>query len=141
MTGMPIRAIVLETGIGPGAICDSRSAPKPIMAPVNKLAGRMILCEEVLRIALAMCGAVIPTKPKGPQNAVTAPVSMQQLISEIVLILPVSAPDISANSSPNMIMSSPLRLRMAVYRPITALIPTNMICSHVLFEKLPADQL
>jgi len=83
----------------------------------------------------------MPANPRGPQNAVTAPVMMQQLMSAESLILEVSAPAISANSSPKSMMSRPLRLLKAMAEPTTAAPSMMKICGHVEVEKLPADQL
>ena len=67
MTGIPTRAIVPAAGRGVGEACDIRSAVSPVMLPHRNEAGRMVECEDVFHIALAMCGATMPTKPRGPQ--------------------------------------------------------------------------
>ena len=110
MTGMPTNAIVLATGRGAGDSWEIRSATRLIAAPVSIAEGRMIWWAEEPVVARAICGATIPTNPIGPQNAVTAAVIRQQLKSDRSLIIPVSAPDICAYSSPNNIMSNPLRV-------------------------------
>ena len=112
-----------------------------IIAPVISEAGNMFLCDEVPSAALAMCGATIPAKPSGPQNAVTAAVMMQQLKSADSLILTVSAPAISANSSPKSMISSPFRFLNAMKEPSSSEQSMMKICGHVEVEKLPADQL
>ena len=78
---MPTMAIVLAIGRGVEKNCDNKSAVRPMMLPVSSDAGSMILCDDVLKAARAMCGAMIPTNPSGPQNAVAAPVSKQLLRS------------------------------------------------------------
>ena len=78
---MPRSAIVLATGIGDGVILEMRSAQTPIKPPVRREAGSTDLCDEVPSRALAICGPMMPTKPSGPQNAVTAPVIRLQLRS------------------------------------------------------------
>lgn len=79
MIGMPTNAIVEAIGRGCPDNCETRSAPTPITLPESSERGMTILCEELLLMALAICGATIPTNPSGPQNAVTAPVIIEQL--------------------------------------------------------------
>ena len=64
----------------------------------------------------AICGAMIPTNPIGPQNAVTAPVTMQQLASAVHLIFFGLAPERVAKLSPNSRRSSP-------FAPLNAMTP------------------
>ena len=71
MIGMPISAIVLPTGRGVGKAFERMSATRVSPAPVSITAGMTFMCTDVPRKPLAMCGATIPTKPSGPQNAVT----------------------------------------------------------------------
>ena len=141
MTGMPTRAIVLAVGSGEGDSWLMRSAAMLMMPPVSIEAGMMTLCDDVPNIHLAMCGAVMPTKPSGPQKAVTAPVIMQQLRRAVSLMFPTFAPPISANSSPNSMMSRPLRPAMASAVPIRTAMASVMMSDQVVVEKLPADQL
>ena len=141
MIGMPARAIVLEIGIGVEVICENRSAVIPIVLPQRNDPGIVDLWADVFHIVLAMCGAAIPTKPIGPQNAVTVPVITQQLISALALILCGRAPERTANSSPNRIMSSPLLLDMASADPSTRATDMIMISLPDVVEKLPAAQL
>ena len=72
-------AIVLAIGRGDAVVRDRRSAASAVTAPVSKDAGIIVLCEAVLNMLLAICGATMPTKPIGPQNAVMAAVVRQQL--------------------------------------------------------------
>ena len=134
-------AIVLATGSGVGKSCDSKSAVRPMMLPVSNDAGSMILWDDVLKAARAMWGAMIPTKPSGPQNAVAAPVSMQLLRRADCLIWFAFAPASSAYSSPNMMMSSPFLPRNDMTPPMMSAPAIMAICGHVVTEKLPADQL
>lgn len=141
MTGMPTTAMVLAVGRGAEASCESRSAARLIMQPVRSEAGRMVLWAEVRQMARAICGATMPTKPSGPQNAVTAPVSTQ-LLSRARNLMPVTpAPAICANSSPKSMMSSPLRLLYDMMKPIAKAAAIIRIWGHVELEKLPAVQL
>ena len=141
MTGMPRSAMVLATGIGVGVILDIRSALTPIRPPVSKEAGSTALWDEVPSSALAMWGPMMPTKPSGPQKAVTAPVMMLQLSSDHKRILEGLPPDSSVNSSPNRIRSRPLWLRSDMMSPRTNVPAIIVVSVHVVFEKLPADQL
>ena len=138
---MPITAIVLAVGSGEGARWDMRSAPRLMKAPVRTDAGSMCMCADVFRIPLAMCGETMPTKPIGPQKAVTAAVSMQLPSIAVILIFPVSAPAISANSSPKSMMSSPLCARIDRARPASRAAPMIAVWPQVVVLKLPADQL
>ena len=134
-------AIVPAAGRGVGEACEIRSDVSAVMLPQRKEAGRTIVCEDVFHIALAMCGATMPTNPSGPQYAVTAPVIMQQLSMAWTLIVSGAAPAISANSSPNSMMSRPLRPRNAMMAPMAVAAAITAIPFHVVEEKLPADQL
>ena len=49
MKGIPMRAIVLDTGTGTENRPDTMSAPRLMMHPVIMLAGSIILCAEVRR--------------------------------------------------------------------------------------------
>ena len=72
------------------------------------LPGNTILCTAVPVRRLTICGATMPTKPIGPQNAVTAPVISalpRMALNRIAVGL---APERAAYSSPNRMMSSPL---------------------------------
>ena len=141
MTGTPITAIELAIGRGEEVDRESRSAAMAVMAPVRRDAGRMILCDDVLNIPLAMCGATIPANPIGPQNAVTAAVVKQQLMIDVNLILCTGAPAMVAKSSPKRIISKPFELRIARMYPKTRTLANMAISFHPLLEKLPADQL
>ena len=141
MIGIPINANVLDIGRGAGANWDIISAPTLIAEPVRIDMGSIMEWADVLQIALAMCGATIPTNPRGPQKAVAAPVIRQQLKTALSLILPTSAPDICAYSSPNRIMSSPFLPLKLIVNPMMTAIIIIAIWVHVVWEKLPADQL
>ena len=141
MTGTPIIAMELAIGRGEDVARESRSAAIAVMAPVRSDAGRITRCDEVLNIPRAMCGATIPAKPIGPQNAVTAAVVRQQLSIDVNLILWTGAPAIVANSSPKRIISSPFELRVARIYPRSRTVARIAISLQPLFEKLPADQL
>ena len=110
MIGMPISAIVLPTGRGVGKAFERMSATRVSPAPVSITAGMTFMCTDVPRKPLAMCGATIPTKPSGPQNAVTAPAIRQLPIIAMPRIREMSAPAKLAYSSPKRAMSSPLLL-------------------------------
>ena len=141
MTGMPSRAIVLATGIGDGVILDMRSAQTPISPPVRSDAGSTALWDDVPNSALAMWGAMMPTKPRGPQKAVAAPVMRLQLRSADRRIFEGFPPESSVNSSPKRIRSRPLWLRSDIKSPMTSAPAMIAVSAHVVFEKLPADQL
>ena len=141
ITGTPTTAIVLAIGRGEGVEREIRSAADAVMAPVSSEAGSMTLCDEVLNMPLAICGATIPTKPIGPQKLVTADVIKQQLMMDRSLILRTGAPAMDANSSPNRMMSRPLILQIARVVPAARTIANIPISFHPLLEKLPADQL
>ena len=118
MTGMPISAIVLPAGTGTGVARDRMSAAAAQAPPVAILTGSTILCTAVPVIRRAICGAIIPTKPIGPQNAVTAPVMIQHPVRDTHLIFSGIAPESEEYSSPNSRMSSPLVLLKARQEPI-----------------------
>lgn len=141
MSGMPMKAIVPDTGRGVPDICDKRSAPRHIMLPQSIAPAIVLLCEELPVAHLAICGATIPANPMGPQNAVTAPVQRQQLNMASSLMWRGSAPAAAANSSPKSKMSSPFILTSAAAHPVQIAAAIMMICGHVTKEKLPADQL
>ena len=141
MTGMPRRAIVLAPGMGEGVILEIRSALTLIIPPVRREAGSTALWVAVPNIPFAMCGPMIPTKPRGPQNAVTAQVIRQQLRRALRRIFDGIPPESSVNSSPKSMRSRPLWLNDAIISPaasVPAMIPVSV---HVVLEKLPADQL
>ena len=133
--------MVLATGIGEGVIREIRSAHTPIRPPVRSDAGRTNLCDEVPSSALAMWGPMMPTKPSGPQNAVTAPVMRLQLSRADKRILGGVPPESSANSSPKSMRSSPLWLNNAMINPAASVTAMIAVSVHVVFVKLPADQL
>lgn len=139
--GTPTIAIVLATGRTLGDACDMRSAPTAVAAPVRREAGSIVLCADVLKAPLAMCGATIPTKPSGPQNAVTVAARRLQLNIARYLILRIGAPDISANSSPKRSMSRPFAFFHARMMPMASTAVMMHISLHPVLEKLPADQL
>ena len=72
MSGMPMKAIVPDTGRGVPDICDKRSAPRHIMLPQSIAPAIVLLCEELPVAHLAICGATIPANPMGPQNGAEA---------------------------------------------------------------------
>lgn len=115
---MPMMAMVLAVGSGEGASWEIRSAPMLMMAPVSIEAGSIFMCAEVPNIPLVICGATMPTKPNGPQKAVTAAVRMQLLSIALMRIPFTSAPAISAKLSPNRIMSRPLCDVAAIANPM-----------------------
>ena len=88
--------MVLPDGSGLPKQDDSISDITASVAPHSMLPGRTVRCDEVPESHLAACGATIPTKPIGPQKAVTAPVMRQQLDIASSLILLEGAPDIRA---------------------------------------------
>lgn len=141
MIGIPVRAMVLAAGSGAGETCDNMSEVRPMIPPVMREAGMMTLCDDVPNIHLAICGAVMPTKPSGPQKAVTAPVMMQQLSRADSLISDTFAPAICANSSPNRTMSRPLHPMQAIAVPAVSAPPMMRMSVQVVVVKLPADQL
>ena len=141
MTGMPISAIVLAIGIGTAVILDTRSAQTPIIPPVSSEAGSIVLWADVPSSAFAMCGAIMPTNPIGPQNAVTAPVMMLQLSNADMRIPDGLPPESSVNSSPNSIRSRPLWLHSEMVSPAISVPAMIAVSVHVVLEKLPADQL
>ena len=141
MTGMPRRAMVLATGIGVGVILDIRSALTPIRPPVSKEPGSTALWDEVPSSALAMWGPMMPTKPSGPQKAVTAPVMRLQLSRADRRMLEGVPPESSVNSSPKSMRSSPLWLNKAMIKPAASVTAMIAVSVHVVFVKLPADQL
>ena len=77
----------------------------------------------------------------GPQKAVTAPVIRQQQISALYLMCFMSAPAISANSSPNRVMSKSLFIMQDMTAPAAMHAAMTAICGQVVYEKLPEDQL
>ena len=94
--GTPTIAIVLAIGRTLGDACEMRSAVIAVTAPVRREAGIIVLWTDVLKTPLAMCGATIPTKPSGPQNAVTVAARRLQLNNALSRIFLTGAPDISA---------------------------------------------
>lgn len=92
--GTPTIAIVLATGSTFGDAWEIRSAVTAVTAPARSEAGSIVLCADVLKMPLAMCGATIPTKPRGPQNAVTVAARRLQLNNALCRILLTGAPDI-----------------------------------------------
>ena len=90
---MPINAIVLPAGTGVGNICVSRSPARLMAAPVNSESGRTVRMDDCPEIFLAICGAMMPTKPTGPQNAVTAPVVIQHPNMVTIRVRRTLAPD------------------------------------------------
>ena len=138
---MPANAIVLETGIGAGVICEIRSAMIPMILPHINEPGMIILWADVFKMVLAMWGATMPTKPIGPQNAVTVPVIRQQLSKAEMRILSGLAPVSFANSSPKRMMSSPVLLVNAMMNAISRVADIIMISFRDVVPKLPADQL
>ena len=141
ITGTPTIAIVLAAGSGFFPICDNRSAVRDMIAPVSMHAGMTVLCDEVQKMPLAMWGATIPTNPRGPQNEVTVAVIRLHPRMALSLIFCTGAPDMVANSSPNMMMSRPFELFRAMMIPTAKVRDMMMISFHPAFEKLPADQL
>lgn len=141
MIGIPMTAIVLPTGRGAGLIWERKSAVSDREAPQSIVTGITFECTEEPVIHLDRCGATIPTKPSGPQNAVTAPVIRQLLISAIFLTLLMLIPVRTAYSSPKRAMSRPLLLRSVIAAPTSsvAAMRDTSIGRHP--EKLPADQL
>ncbi len=118
INGMPMMAIVLPTGRGVANTWENMSASSDRQVPTVRVAGITLRCMEEPMARRAMCGATIPTKPIGPQKAVTAPVMMQLPAIAIFLILSMLAPASAAYSSPNKEMSSPLELHSAMKIPI-----------------------
>lgn len=95
MTGMPMSAIVLPAGTGRGHATARMSASKARQAPQTMLPGMIHRCEALEVSHLLICGAIIPTKPMGPQKAVAAPVTRQQLAMDMNLMREVEAPESS----------------------------------------------
>lgn len=114
---------------------------REMTAPVSMQAGMTVLCDEVQKMPLAICGATIPTKPRGPQNEVAVAVIRLHPKMALSLIFLTGAPDIVANSSPNSIMSRPFELYCARMIPAANVSSIMMISFHPALEKLPADQL
>ena len=77
-------------------------------APVSALNGSMQIMEDLPEVHLAICGAMIPANPTGPQKAVEVPARMQQLATAQILILFTLPPDATVNSSPKSMRVSPL---------------------------------
>ena len=98
---MPIIAIVLPTGRGLPNTWERMSADRERPAPVRRVTGMVLICTEVPATALAMCGATMPTKPSGPQKAVTAPAIRQLPIMDMFLVRDGLTPAIDEYSSPN----------------------------------------
>ena len=139
--GTPTIAIVLATGRTLGEACEMMSAVTAVTAPVRREAGIIVLWTDVLKTPLAMCGATIPTKPSGPQNAVTVAARRLQLNNALSRIFLTGAPDISANSSPKRTMSRPFEFLTASMMPKASTAVIMQISLHPVLEKLPADQL
>ena len=78
----------------------------------------------------------MPTNPSGPQNAVTAPVMMLQLMSDHRRILEGLPPDSSVNSSPKRIRSRPLWFRSDMMSPRMSVLAMIVVSVHVVLEKL-----
>ena len=138
---MPIMAMVLPTGRGTGKTWESMSATKDNPAPTSKVAGMVLRWTEDPVNALAICGATIPTKPRGPQNAVTAPAIRQLPIIEIFLIREGFAPAMVVYSSPKSARSSPRLLTRANTKPMMRAQAMMAIPEGPLPMKLPTDQL
>lgn len=133
-------AIVLPTGRGELHNCERMSPARHTDAPYSRLNGSVSLIADLPLTHLVICGAIIPTNPTGPQNAVAAPVRMQQLRIDTVLVLLTFWPLEIAKSSPNSNAVKPLWLSIAAAAPAvraTAIVDTPV---QVLPEKLPAAQ-
>lgn len=105
MIGMPINAAVLPGGMGTEAHCEIMSAVRAKAAPVISPSGMITEWTDVPEIILAICGAMMPMKPIGPQNAVTVPVIMLHDAIAKKRTRPVGTPDNLAYSSPNRTVS------------------------------------
>lgn len=139
--GMPIRAIVLPTGRGHGAIWEMMSAARASPEPMMIEQGMVLACMDVPRMVLDRCGETMPTKPSGPQKAVTAPVIRQAPSSAMMRVREGSAPTNVAYSSPKRVMSSLLEMVSERVRPTARAAAMIRISAGRLAMKLPADQL
>ena len=134
-------AKVLPTGRGVGKAWERISAISDRPAPTSNEAGIVLIwTEEPVRVR-AMCGATIPTKPRGPQKAVTAPAIRQLPIIDIFLIRKGSAPAMAVYSSPNKARSRPLLFKRASNSPRSSAPAMMEMPTGLLPMKLPADQL
>lgn len=134
-------AIVLPTGRGDGNTWERMSATSERPAPTSMEAGMTLIWTDEPVKALAMCGATIPTKPIGPQKAVTAPAIRQLPAIEMFLILDGLAPAIAVYSSPKRDMSRPRLFTRASANPIRRAAVRITSPEPPVPMKLPADQL
>ena len=139
--GAPIIAIVLPTGSGEGKTCEKISANRDTPAPTRSVTGIVLMWTEDPAMALEMWGATIPTNPKGPQNAVTAPVMRQLPIIETFLVLDGLTPTRAEYSSPKRATSNLRLFIKAMTKPAERADRIISIPLYPVPTKLPADQL
>lgn len=78
MTGTPKIEVIAFIGrviLRPGN-CEIISLKSIVTEPIKIVAGRSIICDDVLNIILERCGTATPIKAIGPQKAVTLPAIM-----------------------------------------------------------------
>ena len=99
---------VLPAGRGVGAFWATRSAASAMDAPMSMASGMTRRWEDWPLAARAICADMIPTKPSGPQKAVTALVARQQPSRARPRVRAGCPPLREEKSSPKRARSSPL---------------------------------